>query len=237
MSCEMRIWSVDEFEAKLRAIGEERYHDKHPFNLRMHAGELSDEELRGWVRNRFYYQTSLPVKDALILAKLPSRADRRLWLQRIIDQDGRSGEEGGLESWLRLGEAVGLEQSELLAHRSVLPGVRFAVDAYVNFCRNNPWLDAVASATTELFAPGLLSLRVQQMEKHYPWIDPDGLEYFRRRLTQQPRDIEHLLALVLHSARTAEEQQRCVRALEFKCDVLWSLLDSVQLAYSKDGVG
>lgn len=229
----MRTWSEVEFEAKLRTVGAERYHDKHPFNLRMHAGELSADELRGWVRNRYYYQANLPVKDAFVLAKLPTREDRRRWLQRIIDQDGREGEEGGLESWLRLGEAVGLDRAELVDHKDVLPGVRFAVDAYVNFCRHSSWLEAVASAATELFAPDLLSLRVRRIEQHYPWIDPDGLEYFRKRLGQQPKDIEHLLALVLRRATTADLQRRCVWALEFKCDVLWSLLDAVQLGYGK----
>lgn len=232
-----QAWPVSEFESLLRSIGEERYHHRHPFNLRMHAGELTEAEFRGWVLNRFYYQINLPVKDALILAKLPGRADRRLWITRIVNQDGAEGDEGGIESWLRLGEAVGLTREELLDGGSVLPGVRFAVDAYVNFCGCRPWLEAVASAMTELFAPDLLGRRVVLVEKHYPWIDPAGLEYFRRRLLEQPKDIEHLLALVLGAARTREQQESCLRALEFKCDVLWSLLDAVQLAYSKGSAG
>jgi pyrroloquinoline-quinone synthase len=203
----------------------------------MHAGDLTEDEFRGWVLNRFYYQINLPVKDALILAKLPSRAERRLWITRIVNQDGREGDEGGIESWLRLGEAVGLTRADLLDSASVLPGVRFAVDAYVNFCASRPWLETVASAMTELFAPDLLGRRVVQIEKHYPWIDPAGLDYFRRRLLEQPKDIEHLLALVLGAAKTREQQESCIRALEFKCDVLWSLLDAVQLAYSKGSAG
>lgn len=229
----MNARSAEEFEARLRAIGEQRYHHLHPFNERMHAGTLSEEEFRGWVRNRFYYQVNLPVKDAFILTKLPGRDDRRRWIQRIIDHDGRTGDEGGIEKWIRLGEAVGLTRQELLDGESVLPGVRFAVDAYVDFCRRSPWLESVASALTELFAPDLLSKRISDVERHYPWIASEGLEYFRARLTQQPKDIAHLLELVIENATTAEQQDACMRALEFKCDVLWSLLDAVQLEYSK----
>ncbi|MEV0699943.1 pyrroloquinoline-quinone synthase PqqC [Saccharopolyspora sp. NPDC050389] len=229
----MKAWSAEEFEARLRSIGEQRYHHLHPFNERMHAGVLTEEEFRGWVRNRFYYQVNLPVKDAFILTKLPSRHDRRQWIQRIIDHDGRMGDEGGIEKWVRLGEAVGLTRQELFDSGTVLPGVRFAVDAYVDFCRRKPWLEAVASAMTELFAPGLLSRRIADLQQHYPWIAAEGLEYFRSRLTQQPKDIEHLLDLVINHAKSREQQDACVRALEFKCDVLWSLLDAVQLAYSK----
>ncbi|MCR3718046.1 MULTISPECIES: pyrroloquinoline-quinone synthase PqqC [Prauserella salsuginis group] len=229
----MKARSAEEFEAELRAIGEQRYHHLHPFNERMHGGTLSEEEFRGWVRNRFYYQVNLPVKDAFILTKLPGRDDRRRWIQRIIDHDGRTGDEGGIEKWIRLGEAVGLARQELLDGESVLPGVRFAVDAYVDFCRRKPWLESVASALTELFAPDLLSKRISDVERHYPWIASDGLEYFRARLTQQPKDIAHLLELVIENATSREQQDACMRALEFKCDVLWSLLDAVQLEYSK----
>lgn len=234
----MQAWSAEEFEYRLRAVGEQRYHHRHPFNLRMHAGGLTKEEIKGWVRNRFYYQTNLPVKDAFILTKLPSREDRRLWIRRITDHDGGAGIEGGIDRWLRLGDAVGLSREEMLDDDTVLPGVRFAVDAYVNFCRTRPWLEAVASALTELFAPDLLSRRIVDVERHYPWIAPFGLEYFRNRLVEQPKDIEHLLSLVLTRAETRQDQESCLRALEFKCDVLWSLLDAVQLAYGKaDGDG
>lgn len=230
----MKVRSAEEFEAELRSVGERRYHHLHPFNERMHAGDLTEEEFRGWVRNRFYYQINLPVKDAFILTKLPSRHDRRLWIRRIVDQDGRTGDEGGIEKWLRLGEAVGLTREEMVDSGSVLPAVRFAVDAYVDHCRRKPWLESVASAMTELFAPDLLSRRVNDVERHYPWIAPEGLDYFRTRLTQQPKDIEHLLTLVVSRAKTREQQESCLRALEFKCDVLWSLLDAVQLAYGKE---
>ncbi|KPV58698.1 pyrroloquinoline quinone biosynthesis protein PqqC [Paenibacillus sp. A3] len=224
-------WSNDEFLMRLRRIGEQRYHDKHPYHIRMHEGKLSPEQLRAWVANRFYYQKNIPVKDALILAKLPTREDRRRWLQRIVDHDGREGDEGGIEAWIRLGEAVDISREDLLSERLVLPAVRFAVDAYVNFCRLQPWPEAIASSLTELFAPTLVSRRIVVFEDLYPWIRPQGLDYFRSRLHQAPRDADHGLELVLRECRTRREQERAVAALSFKCDVLWSLLDALQLAY------
>jgi pyrroloquinoline-quinone synthase len=226
------VWTSREFEARLRAVGDAQYHDKHPFNQRMHAGELTEPELRGWVRNRFYYQRNIPVKDALIVAKLPTREDRRAWLRRIVDHDGLTGDEGGLESWLRLGEAVNINRQDMWDDAGVLPGVRFAVDAYVSFCRERPWLQAVAASLTELFAPDLLARRVKDIERHYPWVPASGLDYFRNRLTQQPKDIDHVLRLVVGSARTRADQEGCVAALEFKCEVLWALLDSVAATFS-----
>lgn len=222
-----RAWSRDEFVGQLRGVLERRYHHLHPFNLRMHRGELSREELQRWVANRFYYQINIPIKDALILANCPEREVRQRWIQRIIDHDGRPGEEGGIEAWLRLGEAMGVERAELVNQRLLLPGVRFAVDAYVNACRSKPWLEAVASSLTELFAPLIVKERLAAILSHYTWVDPAGLQYFKNRLTQAPRDAEHALGLVTERFGTRAEQDRAVRALEFKCDVLWSLLDAV----------
>jgi pyrroloquinoline-quinone synthase len=196
----------------------------------MHRGELDEDELRRWILNRFYYQANIPVKDAIVLSKLPTREDRRRWLQRIVDHDGRQGDEGGIEAWLRLGEAAGLTRATMLDPRSILPGVRFAVDAYVNFCRNEPWYRAVASSLTELFAPGIVGKRIGVIEQYYPWVRPEGLEYFRRRLEQAPRDVDHALDLVVRYARTRADQEAAVDALDFKCDVLWSLLDAVERA-------
>ena len=224
-------WSDEEFAARLRQVGAERYHDKHPFHVSMHAGELEPEQIRAWVANRYYYQKNIPVKDALILAKLPTREDRRRWLQRIIDHDGRQGDEGGIEAWIRLGEAVGIPREEMLDERHVLPAVRFAVDAYVNYCRLMPWYEAVASSLTELFSPGIIARRMDVFEKKYPWIKPEGLVYFRNRLNQAPRDAEHGMELVISYARSLEDQQRAVNALKFKCDVLWAILDALMLAY------
>jgi pyrroloquinoline-quinone synthase len=221
-------WPKEEFVRRLRAVLERRYHHLHPFNQRMHRGELSRSELQLWVANRFYYQINIPVKDALILSRCPDREVRQQWIQRIVDHDGRPGEEGGIEAWLRLGEAMGVARDELLAQRRLLPGVRFAVDAYVNFCRVKPWLEAAASSLTEMFAPLIVKERLAAMLSHYQWVDAEGLQYFRNRLTQAPRDAEYALHLVTERLRTPEEQARAVAALEFKCDVLWCLLDAVE---------
>ncbi|AKJ09602.1 pyrroloquinoline quinone biosynthesis protein PqqC [Streptomyces incarnatus] len=223
-------WPAAEFTGRLRAVTATRYHDRHPFNRRMHRGELTPAELRRWIAARFHYQRHIPVKDALILAKLGRPEERRAWLRRIHDQDGTdadSPEGGGIERWLRLGEAAGLAREELWDASRVPPGVRFAVEAYVTFCRRRPVLDAVAASLTELSAPDLMRTRIAAFERHYPWIDPAGLAYFRTRVTQGARDAEQALALVLARARTREEQQRALAALEFKCEVLWTLLDAV----------
>lgn len=224
------VLETDAFVAALRAQSR-RYHDQHPFHLRMNSGGLSRREVRGWVANRFYYQVNIPRKDAAILSNCPDREVRRRWIRRILDHDGSTGTEGGIESWLRLAEAVGLSRAEVLDERHVVPGVRFAVDAYVTFARTRPWLEAVASSLTELFAPGAMSERIAALERFYPWIDGDGLVYFRARLSQAPRDAEHALEVVTEHCRSAEEQERAVAALSFKCDVLWSILDAIDQAY------
>jgi pyrroloquinoline-quinone synthase len=218
----------DQFVRRLRGVLERRYHHLHPFNQRMHRGELSREELQLWVANRFYYQINIPVKDALILANCPEREVRQHWIQRIIDHDGRPDEEGGIEAWLRLAEAMGVARTELVAQRRLLPGVRFAVDAYVQFCRSQPWLEAVAASLTELFAPLIVKERLAAMLSHYRWVDPAGLQYFQNRLHQAPRDAEYALALVTERLRSPHEQARAAAALEFKCDVLWCLSDAVE---------
>ncbi|MGW7425023.1 pyrroloquinoline-quinone synthase PqqC [Streptomyces sp. NPDC054813] len=220
-------WPVTEFTERLRAVTADRYHDRHPFNQRMHRGELTPAELRRWITNRFHYQRHIPVKDALILAKLDRPALRRSWLRRIRDHDGTAEGEGGIERWLRLGEAAGLARDQLWDASRVLPGVRFAVEGYVTFCRVRPALDAVAASLTELSAPGLMRTRIAAFERHYPWIDPAGLTYFRGRVDQGARDGEEALALVLDWARNREQQQRAVAALAYKCEVLWALLDAV----------
>src|SRR5258707_1441798 len=168
-------WSAEELERQLRALGEARYHNHHPFNQRMHKGELSRAELQLWVANRFCYQQAIPLKDAAILSNCPEQAVRRAWIQRIIDHDGREGSEGGLEAWLRLAAAMGVARDVVLSETWVLPGVRFAVDAYVQFCRTRPWLEAVAASLTELFAPTIVSERLSAILTHYKWIEPEGL--------------------------------------------------------------
>jgi pyrroloquinoline-quinone synthase len=214
----------------MRAVGTSRYHHRHPFHRRMNAGQLRPDEIRRWAANRFYYQRSIPLKDAAILSNCPIREVRRVWLGRLIDHDGRCGDEGGLEAWLRLAEAVGLSRTQVLGERLVLPGVRFAVDAYVQFARTQPWPVAVASSLTELFAPDLMSERLAAFERHYPWVPAWGLEYFRARLSLARRDSQQALELTLAYCRTPDLQQEAVRALQFKCDVLWAMLDSIAAA-------
>jgi pyrroloquinoline-quinone synthase len=226
---------TESFVAALRAQSR-RYHDQHPFSRRMNEGSLSRGQIQGWVANRFYYQEAIPRKDAAILANCPEREVRRRWVRRILDHDGTADgeggiEAGGIEAWLRLGEAVGLTREEVEDERHVVPGVRFAVDAYVTFARTRPWVEAVASSLTELFAPDLMADRLAAFERHYPWIDPGGLAYFRARLTQAPRDSEHALHVVMERCRTPDQRAAAVAALSFKCDVLWSMLDAIDRAY------
>jgi pyrroloquinoline-quinone synthase len=221
---------VDSFVEALRAQSR-RYHDHHPFHVRMNAGRLSRRQLQGWVANRFYYQLNIPRKDAAILANCPDLDVRRRWVRRILDHDGTGPGEGGIEAWLRLGEAVGLTREEMLDERHLVRGVRFAVDAYVTFARTRPWVEAVASSLTELFAPDLMAERLAAFERHYPWIERDGLAYFRARLDQAPRDARHALEVVTEHCRSADQQARAVAALSFKNDVLWSILDSIDRAY------
>ena len=220
------------FIAKLREVGGRAYHDKHPFHVAMNEGRLSPGALRGWVANRFYYQYNIPIKDAAILSNCPLRDVRRVWVHRIVDHDGSGENEGGIEAWLRLGEACGLSRNELLEERHLQPGARFAVDAYVNFARMQPWPVAIASSLTELFAPDLMATRLAAFEKFYTWINPSGLDYFRRRVTQARRDSGEALAITLEHSTTRELQDAAIRALEFKCDVLWSMLDAIHYAYA-----
>jgi pyrroloquinoline-quinone synthase len=222
---------TDSFVAALRAQSR-RYHDQHPFHARMNEGRLSRRQIQGWVANRFYYQENIPRKDAAILANCPDRDVRRRWVRRILDHDGTAGEEGGIEAWLRLAEAVGLTRAEVRDERHLVPGVRFAVDAYVTFASTRPWVEAVASSLTELFAPDLMAERLAAFERSYPWIDRDGLTYFRTRLTQAPQDAEHALRVVTEHCRSPDERARALAALSFKCDVLWSILDAIDHAYA-----
>jgi pyrroloquinoline-quinone synthase len=220
-------WTAEELVERLRAQGT-RYHNLHPFHLRMDAGELTREELQRWVANRFYYQQCIPIKDAAILSNCPEVEVRREWIQRIVDHDGTAEGTGGIESWLRLGEALEVTREELVSERHVVPGVRFAVDAYVTFARQRPWVEAVASSLTELFGPGAIKVRLAALERHYAWIDPAGLQYFRDRLVQAPRDADYALRLVVERCRAREQQERAVAALRFKTEVLWAQLEAIE---------
>lgn len=219
-------WTKEEFESVLYSQ-KTRYHHLHPFHRRMNEGLLTPTEIRNWAANRFYYQKNIPLKDAAIMSNCPHREVRREWIERIIDHDGRSQEEGGIEAWLQLGQAVGLSRSELLDERHVLPSVRYAVDAYVNFCRNSSWIIAIAASLTELFGPDAIKVRLAALESHYSWIDPAGFEYFRVRLKKAPRDAKYALNLVLQHCKSRDRQEQAVQALEFKCDLLWSQLDAI----------
>jgi len=227
-------WSKEEFERQLRAKGD-RYHIYHPYHLAMNSGRLNKEQIQGWVYNRFYYQIAIPVKDAAILSNCPDREVRREWIQRIIDHDGTKGDEGGIEAWIRLGEAVGLKREEITSLKHVLPGVRFAVDAYVNFARSRPWQEAVTSSLTELFAPEIHKKRLDNWPQHYPWIDQEGYQYFRNRLAQARRDVRFALSFTLDHYRTREQQERALEILQFKLDVLWTMLDAMQINYCEAG--
>jgi pyrroloquinoline-quinone synthase len=211
-------------------VGDERYHDKHPFHQRLVAGTLDRVSVQAWVANRYYYQKQIPVKDAAILANLPSAAHRRQWITRIFDHDGSAGNAGGTSSWLALARAVGLDVEYVLSERGVAPGTRFAVDAYVTFARTRPWIEAVASSLTELFGPPVMERRVAAIVEKYPWVDPAGLAYFERRIELAKRDAGAALEWVLQEATTPEIEERCVDALRFKCNVLWCILDATALA-------
>lgn len=222
--------SRDEFEKALRDKGR-LYHIHHPFHVAMNRGKCTQKQIQGWVANRYYYQISIPIKDAAILANCSERDVRREWIQRILDHDGRHGEEGGIEAWLRLGEAVGLSREEIISQEHVLPGVRFACDAYVNFARRATWQEAACSSLTELFAPQIHQKRLDTWPRHYPWIEMEGYQYFRTRLSEARRDVEHGLAITLDHFKTREQQEHALNILQFKLDILWSMLDAMQLAY------
>jgi pyrroloquinoline-quinone synthase len=218
----------DAFVERLRSEGAARYHDRHPFNIRMHAGGLTQAELRRWVVNRYYYQTRIPIKDALIVSKSEDPAFRRAWIRRVGDHDGvEGGREGGLFEWLVLARGLGLDEGEVRSCARVLPAVRHVCDSYVELVRTRPLVEAVASSLTEYFAPDIMRTRVAAWQEHYPWVAPEALAYFRSRVPRAARDAEEALAFVVAHATTRPVQEACVRALIAKCRILWGLLDAV----------
>lgn len=221
----------DAFVARLREEGEKRYHDRHDFHVRMHAGKLSRRQLQAWVENRFYYQTRIPIKDAIIVSKSEDPRFRRMWMRRISDHDGTEEGQGGLAQWLRLAQGVGLDVDEVKSLTRVLPGVRFACDAYVTLVCERPLVEAVASSLTEFFSPDIMSRRVAAWEEHYPWVDRETLAYFRDRVPRARVDSREALEFVVEHATTREQQERCVDALVRKTEILWALLDAVDRAY------
>ena len=221
----------------LRREGESRYHDHHRYHALMHDGKLTKLQLQQWVLNRYYYQTRIPIKDAIILSKSEDPAFRRMWIHRVLDHDGEREDDGGLALWLRLAEGVGLDRDEVASCRSVLPGVRFACDGYVELVRERSLVEAVASSLTEFFAPDLMSKRILAWELHYPWVSQEMLAYFRTRVPRARRDSEEAIDFVVRHATSYELQERCVAALIRKTEILWHLLDCVYAAYIEPGWG
>ena len=225
------LWSPDEFERRLRQIGEERYHSKHPFHQMLHEGKLTQGQVQAWVLNRFYYQRSIPLKDAALMSRAEDPEFRREWIHRIIDHDGTEAGNGGIDRWLMLAEGVGLDRDYVQSMVGILPATRFAVDAYIRFVRDKSLLEAVASSLTELFAPELHKTRIDALLKNYAFANDRTLAYFRKRLDQAPRDVMYGLSYVLREARTRDQQEAALAALRFKTDVLWAQLDALHHAY------
>lgn len=223
-----------ELERRLRAVGPERYHHRHPFHQLMHEGKLTRGQLQAWALNRYYYQSIIPIKDSIILSRSEDPAFRRAWRKRVVDHDGDGNTPGGIEKWVRLAEATGLDAERVIAGREVLPGVRYAVDAYIQLVSRHSFLEAVASSLTELFSRDLIVLRVDRLRQHYPWLS-GGLTYFDARLTQAPEDAAYALAWVCEHATTRAEQELAIAALRSKCDILWAQLDAIYLAYVSPG--
>ena len=231
---ECAVLSAKELEARLRKVGAERYHHQHPFHTMMHEGKLSRGQLQAWALNRYYYQSRIPIKDAIILSRSEDPDFRRAWRKRVVDHDGDATQEGGIERWIRLAEATGLERARVMRCQGVLPAVRYAVDAYLDLVKNRSFLEAVASSLTELFSRDLIALRMDRLREHYPWLS-NGLDYFTARLHQAPEDARFALQYVIDHARTRAEQELAIGALTAKCDILWAQLDALYFAYVQPG--
>ena len=231
---DLPVLSAKELEARLRNVGAERYHHQHPFHTMMHEGKLSRGQLQAWALNRYYYQSRIPIKDAIILSRSEDPDFRRAWRKRVVDHDGDSTQEGGIERWVRLAAATGLDRERVMRCEGILPGVRYAVDAYIDLVKNRSFLEAVASSLTELFSRDLISLRMDRMRQHYPWLS-NGLDYFTARLHQAPEDAQFALQYVIEHATTRAEQELAIGALQAKCDILWAQLDALYFAYVQPG--
>jgi len=228
------VLTREELRTRLQEVGEERYHHRHPFHLMMHEGKLSRGQLQAWALNRYYYQSRIPIKDAMILSRSEDRDFRVAWRKRILDHDGDATREGGIERWLRLGEATGLSRELVRSGEGVLPATRYAVDAYLDLVKNRSFLEAVASSLTELFSRDLIALRMDALRKHYPWL-AGGLDYFTARLTQAPEDAKFAFDYVASHAETRSQQEAAIAALRRKCDILWAQLDALHFAYVQPG--
>ncbi|TQV83088.1 pyrroloquinoline-quinone synthase PqqC [Denitrobaculum tricleocarpae] len=226
---------AETFESRLRRIGAERYHNLHPFHKLLHSGGCSHAQVQAWVLNRFYYQSRIPLKDASLLSRAEDLDLRREWRQRIEDHDGHAGNEGGIERWFVLAEAVGLDRDYVASTEGILPATKFAVEAYVRFVREKSLLEAVASSLTELFAPKIHEERIAGLLEHYDFANDRTIAYFTNRLNEAPKDVKFGLAYVIREARTREQQEQVMAALRFKTDVLWAQLDALYHAYVAPG--
>ena len=229
-----RPLTIEELRARLRAVGEQRYHHQHPFHLLMHEGKLTRGQLQAWALNRYYYQSRIPIKDAIIISRSDDADFRRAWRKRVLDHDGDNDPEGGIERWIRLAKALGLSRERVVSCKEVLPGVRYAVDAYVDLVKNRSLLEAVASSLTELFSRDLITLRMEALRRHYPWLS-GGLDYFEARLDQAPADAQFAFRFVTDHARAYAEQEKAIQALREKCEILWAQLDALYYAYVEPG--
>jgi pyrroloquinoline-quinone synthase len=231
---DLQLLTREQLRARLQQVGRERYHHQHPFHLMMHEGRLTRGQLQAWALNRYYYQSRIPIKDAIILSRSEDRDFRVAWRKRIVDHDGDANTDGGIVRWLKLGEATGLSRDLVRSGEGVLPATRYAVDAYLDLVRNRTFLEAVASSLTELFSRDLIALRMEALRKHYPWLSR-GLDYFTARLTQAPEDAKFAFNWVAENAHTRQEQEAAIAALRRKCDILWAQLDALYFAYVQPG--
>ncbi len=229
-----RKLTFDELRAAMRRVGEERYHHRHPFHLLMHEGKLSRGQLQAWALNRYYYQSIIPIKDAIILSRATDPAFRRVWRKRIVDHDGDANRNGGILRWIKLAEATGLDRERVIQGLEVLPATRFIGNEYLNLVRTRTFLECVASSLTELFSRDLIALRMEKLRQHYPWL-ASGLDYFEARLTEAPEDAAFAIQYVFDHAATRAEQESAIRALRDKCDILWAQLDALYFAYVEPG--
>lgn len=234
MSANEEMLKPAELEGRLRAIGAESYHHRHPFHKLMHEGKLTRGQLQAWALNRYYYQSVIPIKDSIILSRSADPEFRRAWRKRIVDHDGDGTRPGGIEKWIQLAQATGLDRERVISEREILPGVRYAVNAYLDLVSRRTFLEAVASSLTELFSRDLIALRVDRLRQHYPWLC-HGLAYFDARLTQAPEDAQFALAWVIAHAGSRAEQELAIGALQTKCDILWAQLDAIYFAYVEPG--
>ncbi|MBV8051442.1 MAG: pyrroloquinoline-quinone synthase PqqC [Acidobacteriaceae bacterium] len=225
-----QLLTREELRARLQEVGRERYHHRHPFHLMMHEGKLTRGQLQAWALNRYYYQSRIPIKDSIILSRSEDRDFRLAWRKRIVDHDGDTNTNGGIERWLKLGQATGLSREAIQNGEGVLPATHYAVDAYLDLVRNRSFLEAVASSLTELFSRDLIALRMDALRKHYPWLS-GALDYFTARLTQAPEDATFAFNWVAEHAHTRQDQENVIAALQRKCDILWAQLDALYFAY------